>query len=64
MESLIIGKQGCTFGEKTFPHGAELCEADVCKLCDDGRFAIPPELSLDEDVVLADPGEAYFTPGS
>ncbi len=64
MDSLIVGKQECTSGEKTFPHGAELCESDVCKLCDNGKFAIPPELSLDEDELWADPGEAYFVPGA
>ncbi len=62
MENLIFGKQECTFGDKTFPHGSELCEADVCKLCENGSFEIPPELSLDEDEVWADPGEAYFVP--
>ena len=64
MDSLIVGKLNCTLGGKTFPHGAELCSAGVCKLCDDGRFQVPPELSLGGDEVMADPGEAYFVPGS
>lgn len=52
--------QGCAYRGRTYPHGAELCENNICKLCEGGEFEVPRELSTDEEDILADPGEAYF----
>ena len=57
-------REGCNFEGRSFPQGADLCFDQVCKVCDNGEFKIPPELSMNDQDVLADPGEAYFSPSA
>jgi hypothetical protein len=63
MEGLSSLKRGCTIEGKTVPHGAELCSYDLCMLCDEGKLAIPPELSTNSEELQADAAEAYFVSG-
>ncbi len=51
----------CTYGGMAYPRGSEVCDQGLCKICTNDGFEVPPEQSLNEEVNLVDPGEAYFS---
>jgi len=57
---MVSQRGACSFEGKSYPQGSEICDRGICKLCSDGKFEIPPELSFNEEDEIVDPGEAYF----
>ena len=52
--------QECSHNGVAYPRGAEVCDEGLCMICTNDGFQVPPELSLNEEERLVDPGEAYF----
>ena len=51
----------CSYKGIAYPRGAEICDLGLCRVCTDEGFEVPPELSLNREETLVDPGEAYFS---
>lgn len=60
MGGIVADREECVYEGKSFSHGSEVCSEDLCKLCNDGTFEVPPELSSSGGEFDVDSGEAYF----
>ena len=47
---VFVDDQGCTFADKSYSHGADLCdtEGEHCRVCIDGSWA--DKLKLTEEI--------------
>jgi len=51
----------CSYKGLVYPQGSEVCDRGLCRICTSDGFEVPPEMSLNEEENLVDPGEAYFS---